>query len=154
MRRWRQGANVGLLAMAGFVIYEATAVLPVFYFGQPGSGLLPLLLALLLAALTVVLMFSNGGAAEPKRGGERAFIDAAGALRMAGALALLALSAFSFEWIGAPASAGLLVGLWLGLLERKPVLRSVLVGCLTAAGIYLVFVAGLKAELPVGIWTR
>ncbi len=150
-------AGIGLLIIAAYTIYQSTMVLPLFWFGQPGSGLMPFLLGLALAALAVPLVLSKEAPAAPETTDSEArgsFVQAGGGLRLLLALGLFALAAATFELLGAPVTAGVLVALWLMLIERKPARVALLAAVLTGIGVWLIFGVALKAELPQGIWMQ
>lgn len=150
MKRWSMGAYIALFLLAGVIIYVSAVKLSLVEFGQPGSGLLPFLLAVALAILSLIQIFT--GAAKAVK--DQAFLPASSAKRLLIAIAILIASGLSFSFLGAPATAGLMVALWLVLLERKRLWIAVTTGGLTGLGIWLVFIVGFKAQLPMGFWVR
>jgi len=141
---------ITLFLLAMVIIYQSVTVLSLLKFGQPGSGLLPFLLGLALAVLSLVLLFNNKADSTK----DDVFLLPTSALRLLIVIALLIMSGLVFQWLGAPVTVGLLVALWLILLERKQVWVGLTTGGLTAIGIWLVFCVAFKAELPLGFWVK
>lgn len=150
MKRWSLGLYIALLVISGLIIYNSITDLSLAEYGQPGSGLLPFLLAIILAALTLVLLFTG----EFKNGEGQVFLLPGPAKRLLLAIALILGSGLVFEFLGAPVTVGIMIALWLIFLERRRIWTAFLTGGLTGLAVWLVFVVAFKAQLPLGFWTR
>jgi hypothetical protein len=138
-------AGIFLLIVAVVVIQQSVFVLRLFDAGQPGSGFMPFGLGILLAVLSVLLIFKNLGANTVT---QRFFGEAW--LRPVLALAIMVAFTLGFNWLGAVASVCLLVLAWLLIIEQKSPVLSVVVGVVTGAVVYLVFELALQAPFPRG----
>ena len=147
MKRWQRYAGVFLLALAGVVIQQSFWVLRLFDHGQPGSGLMPFGLGVILAVLAVILIATHLGTdAEPEP-----FWEPKAWVRPLLALAITVLYAWLFDDVGAITSVVVLVACWLFLVERKGAL--VLAGTAAATGlvVWLVFERFLQTPVPRGL---
>ncbi|HAH95979.1 MAG TPA: hypothetical protein DHD79_10100 [Firmicutes bacterium] len=150
MKRWSLGLYIALLVISVLIIYNSITELSLSEYGQPGSGLLPFLLAIILAALTLILLFTG----EFKNGEGKVFLLPGPAKRLLLAITLILGSGLVFEFLGAPVTVGIMIALWLILLERRRLWIAFLTGGLTGFAVWLVFVVAFKAQLPLGFWTR
>lgn len=153
MKRWSLGLYIVFLVISGLVIYNSVAELSLAEYGQPGSGLLPFLLAIILAVLTLILLFTSEFK-KGEKGEDKVFLSSGPAKRLLLAIALVLGSGLVFEFLGAPVTVGIMIALWLILLERRRLWVAFLTGGLTGLAVWLVFVLAFKAQLPLGFWTR
>ena len=138
------------LIISGLIIYISVADLSLTEYGQPGSGLLPFLLAIILAVLSLILIFTS----EYKKEEGKVFLLPEPAKRLIMAIALILVSGLVFEFLGDPVTVGIMIALWLIFLERRRIWVAFLTGGLTGLAIWLVFVVAFKAQLPLGFWAR
>ena len=150
MKRWVRRTGLALAAVAAVTIFHSVTQLRLFAFGQPGSGFVPLVLGLSLAGLSLALVVGHRGTDA----GDGPFVEKEAALRLAGALGLIALAGASFETLGAVPAVAILVAGWLRVLERKPLSQSAAFGGFMGFLAWLVFQVGLEVQLPRGFWAR
>lgn len=118
-------------------------------FVQPGPGLYPLLLGVLLILFALVLL-GQAIKSSPLLQKVQPFSLSGGWKRVAYAVLILLLAAFFFETIGYLLTFFLLVMLLMAGEGWKSWRKIVLVAFLSALGVYLVFVLLLKQPLPRG----
>ncbi len=147
MRSWQRWAGVFFLAVAAVVLHQSLAVLHVVEAGQPGSGFMPFALGVLLAVLSVALLFTSRG-----RDAERSPFWERGAWRTPlVAIAMTVVFIVVFDEVGAITSVALLVAGWLWLVGRKSIPVAIGTGAATAAVVYAVFVRLLQTPFPRGL---
>jgi hypothetical protein len=147
MNSWQRGAGAFFLAVAAVVLWQAASVLRVTEDGLPGSGFMPLVVGLLLAALSVALIVVHRG-----RDRERVpFWEGRAWLQPLLALGMTALFIVVFDEVGAITSVGVLVAGWLRLVGRKPVPVALGTGAATAGVVWLVFARLLQTPFPRGL---
>ena len=147
MNSWQRWAAAFFLVVAAVVLHQSITVLHVLEGGQPGSGFMPLAVAILLAGLSVALLVAHRA---PDR--ERVPLwEGRAWLQPLLAIAMTALFAVVFDEVGAITSVAVLVAGWLRLVGRKPVPVAVVTGLLTAAAVHVVFVRLLQTPFPRGL---
>jgi Tripartite tricarboxylate transporter TctB family len=153
-RRQRIGA-LALVAVGLFFIWRSVADLPFGTIDNPGPGITPLALAILLVIFALWSM--TGGASslvdDAEAGSAERPATDAGAVRHAVFIILGILAAgFAFGVIGYRLTVLALLLFYLGAVERKPIILTVLVSFVIAFGSYALFVRVLKISLPSGPW--
>ncbi len=146
MKSWQRYAGLFFLVVSGVVIQQSVWVLRLTDHGQPGSGLMPFGLGVILGVLALALVLSNLGADERRL----PFWEPRAWVRPLLAVAITAVYAVSFEKVGAIASVTILVAFWLLVVERKKPAVSVVTGVLTGAVVYLLFDRFLQTPFPRG----
>ena len=147
MNSWQRWAGVFFLAVAAVVLHQALTVLHVGEAGQPGSGLMPLAVGILLAALSVALILRHR-----RRDRERApFWERRAWVRPLVAVAITALFVVVFDEVGAITSVAVLVAGWLWIVGRKRAPVAIGTGVATAAVVYVVFARLLQTPFPDGL---
>ncbi len=147
MKSWQRYAGVFLLALSGLIIQQSVWVLRLFDHGQPGSGLMPFGLGVILAVLAVILIATNLGPEEQKV----PFWEPKAWLHPLLALAITCAYAVVFEKVGAISSVVVLVACWLWFVEHKSPLVSGVIGLATGLVVWLVFARFLQTPFPQGL---
>jgi hypothetical protein len=147
VKSWQRYAGVFLLAMAGLVIQQSVWVLRLFDHGQPGSGLMPFGLGVILAVLAICLIATNLGPEDK----QVPFWEPRAWVRPLLAIVITAIYVVVFEDIGAITSVVVLVAGWLLLVEHKGVVVSAATGLATGLVVYLVFDRFLQTPFPRGL---
>jgi multisubunit Na+/H+ antiporter MnhE subunit len=147
MKSWQRTAGLFFLLLSGLVIQQSVQVLKLFDHGQPGSGLMPFGLGVILAVLSLWLIAANRGADEQRV----PFWEHRAWARPLTALAIASVYAFVFDKLGAIASVAILVACWLYLVERKRIAVALVTGALTGAVVHLLFERFLQTPFPKGI---
>jgi hypothetical protein len=154
--RLRQRIGALALVVVGLVfMWRSVAELPFGTIDNPGPGITPFALAILLivfalwstAARTTSLIDS----ADP--GGADEVVNEPGAARHAifvivGILA----AALGFGLLGYRLTVLALLLFYLGVAERKPILPTLLVSAAIAFGSHALFAYVLRVSLPTGLW--
>lgn len=134
-----------LFALALFVLWQ-NRVYPLGSLTEPGAGFLPLLFALAFAVVTALIVLFGGQAERLKDIG---WGEAPRALII---LAACGVAASVFEWLGYRFTLTALLLFLLGVVERRPLIGTVL----TAAGFplvsFYVFYNLLDVQLPWSSW--
>lgn len=147
MNSWQRYTGVFFLVVAAVVIQQSVWVLRLFDHGQPGSGLMPFGLGVILAMLSVALIVTHRHRDEKRR----PFWEPGTWVRPLVAVAITVAFIIVFDDVGAITSIVVLVTGWLLLVGRKSVFVSVATGVLTATVVYLVFERLLQTPFPRGI---
>jgi len=147
MKSWQRYAGVFFLALAALAIQQSVWVLRLFDHGQPGSGLMPFGLGVILGILAICLIATNLGPEEQ----QVPFWEPSTWLRPLLAIGITAVYVVVFDDIGAITSVVVLVTCWLYFVEHKSVLVSALTGALTGLVVYLVFERFLQTPFPRGM---
>jgi tripartite tricarboxylate transporter TctB family protein len=153
-RRQRIGA-LALVAVGLFFIWRSLADLPFGTVDNPGPGITPLALAVLLVACALWSMASSTASLvdEADAGNAEAPAADTGAVRHA-VLVILGImaAALAFDVIGYRLTVLGLLLFYLGAVERKPLIPTLLVSFGIAFGSHALFVHVLKVSLPSGPW--
>lgn len=133
-----------ILVLMGAYWVEQAFHLRIWNGVQPGSGLMPFIYGSLLILFAAVVLFFVGRD-EPEAGHD--------ALRKPLLLlGLLILTVLGFPLIGAVASLFVMMSVMYILVERLPVVRSLLIAAAVTATFYVVFDRWLSVSLPHGPW--
>ncbi|HEU5321058.1 MAG TPA: tripartite tricarboxylate transporter TctB family protein [Methylomirabilota bacterium] len=135
------GAALAALALA---VLAASRALPLGSLRHPGPGYMPVVLALVLAALAVAVLASGGRA--PRLG-------AVGWAEWRHALAIAAACAFAawaLERLGYRLTVGVVVAVLVGAVERRGPVTALVVAAGLAAGSFFLFSTLLRVPLPRG----
>jgi hypothetical protein len=127
-----------LLAIAAFVIFEGMRM-PFGTLALPGPGYFPIILAVILAAVSVGLLFRKPERSEPVE-----LFHAKGLVT----IAAVAAAAVLFEWIGAIPTFGLFLAALFYLLGDARWWIAVVLGAAGASLTWLLFVHLLQLQLP------
>lgn len=147
MKSWQRMAGLALLIVSGVVIQQSIWVLRLLDAGQPGSGFMPFGLGVILAVLSLLIIFKNLGPDEkpvpfwPSRAWLRPLI----------ALIIMGAYVVAFDDLGAVTSVVILVSSWLFVLEKKSVVIALGTGLATGLVVYVVFEVLLMTPFPRGI---
>ena len=147
MNAWYRTCGVFLLLVSALVLQQSIFALRLLEDGQPGSGFMPFGLGLLLAGLSLALLWKHRGRDATRR----PFWAGRAWREPLLAVVLTALFIVVFDDVGAITSVAVLVTGWLWLLSRKPLAVSALTGILAAAVVYLVFERLLQTPFPRGL---
>jgi hypothetical protein len=152
-RRQRIGA-LALVAFGLLVIWRSVADLPFGTVDNPGPGLTPFALAVLLVVFA--LWTIRGGASTAREPIETESEDAVtepGAARHAVFVIVgIVAAALGFNLLGYRLTILTLLLFYLGIVERKPTIPVLLVSVGIAYGSHALFVHVLKVSLPSGPW--
>jgi putative tricarboxylic transport membrane protein len=147
VKSWQRIAAVVFLLVSAVVIQQSVWVLRLSEDGQPGSGLMPFLLGVLLAILSLALLVASRGQDEKKV----PFWERRAWLLPLAAIVITTVFIEVFDDIGAITSVVVLVTGWLKFVSRKRLQVAVLTGLLTGAAVYLLFDKFLKTPFPRGL---
>jgi hypothetical protein len=147
MKSWQRYAGVFFLAVSAVVIQQSVWVLRLLDHGQPGSGLMPFSLGVILAALSLWLIAANLGRDEQRI----PFWQPRAWLRPLVAVGITVAYAVVFDDVGAITSVTVLVACWLFFVERKGLAVSLLTGALTGLAVWLLFDRFLQTPFPKGV---
>jgi len=153
-RRQRIGA-LALVAVGAFSIWRSLADLPFGSIDNPGPGITPLALAVLLVVFALWSMAGGAASAvDAARTGdaEEPVIDSGAAWHAVFIIAGILVSALAFGTIGYRLTVLGLLLFYLGAVERKPLAPTLLVSFGIAFGSHALFVHVLKVSLPSGPW--
>lgn len=152
-RRQRIGA-LALVAVGLLFIWRSVTDLPFGTIDNPGPGITPFALAILLVACALWSMAGASGAVGATEAND-AEADApdAGAGRHAAFVILgILAAALAFGVVGYRLTLLALLLFYLGVVERKPLISTLLVAFGIAFGSHALFVHVLKVSLPSGPW--
>jgi hypothetical protein len=138
-------AGAALVVFALYVLW-LDRVLPLGNFHNPGPGYMPMVLALLLAAMGGLVILA-GGSAPP--------FSAIAWTEWRHAIAILGcctFAALALERLGYRLTIALLVAFLLWVVERKSLAATVLMAGGLALATYYVFGTVLLVPLPLGPW--
>jgi hypothetical protein len=153
-RRQRLGA-LTLVAIGLFFIWRSLADLPFGTIDNPGPGITPLALAILLVLFALWSMAGSGASLVDRaeaRDVEAEPADKGGTRHAVFIILGILLSALAFGVIGYRLTVLGLLLFYLGVVERKPLIATLLVSFSIAFGSYALFVHVLKVSLPSGPW--
>lgn len=140
-------AGGALLAALGGAIAWGASRMALGSLAQPGPGMLPLALGVLLALCGVSLAANAWRCRADAAAAQIAF----GGVRVWGTLAALIATAFAFEPLGYGPSAALLLALLVRLYSARGWLASLAIGAVAAAAGWVLFVLLLGVQLPRGL---
>ncbi len=136
-------AGIALLLFSLAVMWEDRA-LPLGTFHKPGPGYMPMVLAIVLAAMGI-LVAAGGGDSPPI-----ASLTWAEGKHALGILAGCAFTALALERLGYRLTMIILVGFLLWVIERKRPVVVVLAALGLSLGTFYLFSSLLKVPLPLG----
>jgi putative tricarboxylic transport membrane protein len=148
MKRANLAAAIGMLLLAGFILFESRA-LSFGNFRMPHTGFYPKILVGLLLLLSLSCLVQTLRGAETKRPAEK--IPAEGWFRIGATLATLVGFALLLEWLGFLLSTFLLMVLLLRAIEAPKWSKVIVVALVTAAVSYGIFSWLLGVPLPAGV---
>ncbi|MBX9774535.1 MAG: tripartite tricarboxylate transporter TctB family protein [Xanthobacteraceae bacterium] len=153
-QRQRIGA-LALVAVGLLFIWRSLADLPFGTIDNPGPGITPLALAILLVVFALWSMAGSGANAVDSAEAsnvEEEPADQGAARHAVFIIAGILVSAFAFGAIGYRLTVLGLLLFYLGVVERKPLTPTLLVSFGIAFGSYALFVHVLRVSLPTGPW--
>jgi putative tricarboxylic transport membrane protein len=127
-----------LLALAAFVIFEGSKM-PVGSWALPGPGYFPIALGIILAVVSVALLFRRADGDQPVQ-----LFHGHGLIT----IAAVALVALSFERIGAIAAFAIFLASMFYLLAQAPWWKAIAFGLAGAGLTWMLFVYLLQLQLP------
>ncbi len=134
------------LAIAGALIALQSWQYPIGSLAEPGPGYLPFALGIALAGFGALVAIAGGR--SPAFGWAR-FDDALKGLAI---LAGLAFAAMALEQLGYRITMAILLLYYLGVLERRPWLTTLVLTAIVALGSHYVFARLLRVPLPIGVF--
>ncbi len=152
--QWHQRIGaLALVAVGLLFIWKSLADLPFGTIDNPGPGIAPLALAVLLVASALWSIAGSPASVADGLGQDDERQPEPGAMRHAVFVILgIVAAALAFGVIGyRPTILGLLL-FYLGVVERKPLVPVLLVSFGITFGSYALFVHVLKVSLPIGPW--
>jgi putative tricarboxylic transport membrane protein len=138
-----QVAGLALMALALFTGLQARSY-PLGTLAEPGPAYLPLILAVLLGAFGALVAVRGG--ASPVFGW-RFFAEAPKAMAI---LAGLAFAALAMERLGYRVTIAALLVYYLGVLERRHWLLTLILAAVVALGTFQLFAVTMRVPLPRG----
>jgi len=142
-------ASTILLAFSGYIIFESLSM-PIYAQYGPGPGMFPLGLGIMLAVLSLFLMWEG---LNPKKEDERSkFKDKRGLLNTG--LLLLGLIGFAIliSILGYLLTTFILVVFLMKVVARDTLKTTIITAVAITLMIYLIFDLGLSVRLPRGLW--
>lgn len=140
------GAGLLLVATGAFFIWRALVEIPVGKLHQPGPGAIPLFLAGALVLLGAGVMVAETMARTSAEKGRWSDLGHA-ALLVAGCI----FTALAMERLGYILTILGVLGFFLLVVERKPIIPAVLVSAGMAFGSYWLLAKVMKQALPTGL---
>ena len=137
-------AGVVLVALGLWIVWEARA-LPFGSLGNPGAGMFPAALALMLVALGLLLALAGGGPALGAQGWQEA-------RRGLAILTALGFAALALEPLGYRLTVAAVLLFLIGAVERKSWRATVLVAFGFAFASHALFADFLRVPLPRGFF--
>jgi hypothetical protein len=134
------------LAIAGVLIALQSWWYPIGSLAEPGPGYLPFALGVALAGFGALVAVA-GGRSPAFRWAQ--FDDGPKGLAI---LAGLAFAALALEQLGYRITIAVLLLYYLGVLERRPWLRTLVLAAIVSLGSYYVFARLLRVPLPIGVF--
>lgn len=135
--------GLALIGLAAFAAFQANQLQPTFSYEPVGPKAFPILLSVVLAALSLVLVF------RPGENGE--WPNSRVVLKLGAVLAVLLVYALLFTRLGFLITTFLTV-FSLSRLFDATWLKALAAGVLMALGSYYLFTLGLGISLPGGRW--
>jgi Tripartite tricarboxylate transporter TctB family len=148
--------RIGALALAAvglLVAWRSIADLPFGTIDNPGPGVTPFALAILLVIFALWIMMRGPPALLTRAEPETDDGAEPGAMRHAVFVIVgIVAAALGFAFLGYRLTILLLLLFYLGAVERKPILITLLVSIGIAVGSHALFVHVLRVSLPSGPW--
>jgi hypothetical protein len=150
--------RIGALALAGvglFFAWRSLADLPFGTIDNPGPGITPFVLAILLVVFALWSMAGTGASLVDRAETsdvEEQTADTGATRHAVFIIAGILVSALAFGVIGYRLTVLGLLLFYLGVVERKPLIATLLVSFGIAFGSYALFVHVLRISLPSGPW--
>lgn len=139
-------ASGAVLALAGAAIAWQSWQYPLGSVAAPGPGYLPFALGIALFACGALVAFAGGRSPALRW---RRFDDGLKGLAI---LAGLAFAALVLERLGYRITIAVLLVYYLGVLERRPWVRTLVLTAVVALGSYYLFARWLRVPLPIGVF--
>jgi hypothetical protein len=136
----------GALALAGLAIAWQSAQYPMGSLAEPGPGYLPFALGVALAFFGALVAAAGGRSPEFRW---RRFDDGLKGLAI---LAGLAFAALALERLGYRITIAVLLVYYLGAVERRPWVTTLVLAVAVPVGTYYVFARLLRVPLPIGLF--
>jgi putative tricarboxylic transport membrane protein len=137
-------AGIALVLVAVAIAWESRA-LPIGTWRNPGAAYMPLLTAGLLGLMGMLTALRGGGPAL-------AALEWPEARHAVLLLAACAFAAVALERLGYRITTAILVGFFLGVMERKNPLVAIAVALVLSFGSFYLFSDLLRVPLPRGPW--
>jgi hypothetical protein len=134
------------LALGGLLIAWQSWHYPMGSLAEPGPGYLPFALGIALALFGALVAIAGGG--SPRFHWD-SFSDGVKGLAI---LAGLSFAAVALERLGYRITIAVLLVYYLGVLERRPWPRTLLLTVIVALGSHYLFARLLRVPLPVGVF--
>ena len=152
-RRQRIGA-LALVAVGLLFMWRSVADLPFGTVDNPGPALTPFALAVLLVLFALWTIFRTAsGAPDPVAiEADEPAADPGAARHAVFVIVGIVAAALGFGFLGYRLTILALLVFYLGVVERKPVIPTMLVSFGLAYGSHALFVHVLKVSLPSGPW--
>ena len=152
--QWHQRIGaLALVAVGLLFIWKSLADLPFGTIDNPGPGIAPLALAVLLVAAALWSIADSPPTVADGFGHDDEPRPEPGAMRHAVFVILgIVAAALAFGVVGYRLTILGLLLFYLGVVERKPLIPVLLVSFGIAFGSYALFVHVLKVSLPIGPW--
>lgn len=119
--------------------------------GQPGPGLLPMTLAVVIAALAIALLFEPATVDPPSPVSQETGHDPESRSNVTKLVALTAGGLLAAPYIGLTVSIAWIAGAPLALIQRRPVWLAIVFGVTVGLAIRLVFGGLLGVFFPIGL---
>jgi hypothetical protein len=134
------------LAIVGALVALQSWQYPIGSLAEPGAGYLPFVLGIALGVFGAVIAAAGGG--SPAFRWAR-FGDGLKALAI---LAGLAFAALALEQLGYRVTIAVLLLYYLGVLERRPWIVTLVLTVVVALGSHYLFARLLRVPLPIGVF--
>ena len=134
------------LAIAGVLVALQSWQYPIGTLAEPGPGYLPFALGIMLAGFGVLVAIA-GGQSPPFRW--HRFTDGPKGIAI---LAGLGFAALALEQLGYRITIAVLLLYYLGILERRPWLRTIVLTVIVSLGSHYLFDRLLRVPLPIGVF--
>jgi hypothetical protein len=139
-------ASGAALALAGAAIAWQSWQYPLGSVAAPGPGYLPFALGIALFACGALIVVAGGRSAPLDW---RRFDDGPKGLAI---LAGLAFAALALERLGYRITIAIVLVYYLGVLERRPWVRTLVLTAVVALGSHYLFARVLRVPLPIGVF--
>lgn len=140
------GAGLLLVATGAFFVWRSLIEIPVGKLHQPGPGAIPLFLAGALVVLGIGVMIAEAAAAAEDQADRWSDLGHA-AMLLAGCI----FAALAMERLGYILTILAVLLFFLGFVERKPIIPTLLVSFGMSFGSYWLLAKVMKQVLPAGL---